>query len=412
MGASKVARDITERKQAEQALAERALLLDLSNDAIFVRDLADRVTYWNKSASELYGYSREEALGRVSHELLRTEFPEPLERITEQLQHDKRWTGELIHKCKDGSQIVVASRWALDRDDGGNRKCVLETNNDITQQKQSEKALRESKERLRALADELETKVSVRTQELQQRNIEVLEQSELLRELSTRLLQIQDSERRHIARELHDSAGQIVTALGMKLASVAQHVRQNPLLANAIQEGQQLVQELGKEIRTTSYLLHPPLLDENGLSEAIPWYVQGLTERSGLTIDLRISENFGRLPGEVELAVFRLVQECLTNIHRHSGSKTATIRLSREDESVSLEIQDEGKGIPAQRLAEIQAQRAGVGITGMRERVRHLNGQMNVESNDRGTKISVTFPLLADATLGPENTPARTRAAG
>jgi len=412
IGASKVARDITERKKAEQALAERALLLDLSNDAIFVRDLADRVTYWNKSASELYGYSREEALGRVSHELLRTEFPEPLERISEQLHHDKRWTGELIHRCKDGSQIVVASRWALDRDDCGNRKCVLETNNDITQQKQSEKALRESKEQLRALADELETKVSVRTQELQQRNIEVLEQSELLRELSTRLLQIQDSERRHIARELHDSAGQIVTALGMKLASVAQHVRQNPLLANAIQEGQQLVQELGKEIRTTSYLLHPPLLEENGLSEAIPWYVQGLTERSGLTIDLRISENFGRLPGEVELAVFRIVQECLTNIHRHSGSKTATIRLSREDESVSLEIQDDGKGIPAQRLAEIQAQRAGVGITGMRERVRHLNGQMNVESNDRGTKISVTFPLLADATLGPENTPSRTRAAG
>src|SRR4029077_13008780 len=310
VGASKVARDITERKQIQQALAERARLLDLSNDAILVRGGADRIKYWNQSASELYGYSREEAVGRVSHELLRTEFPEPLERITEQLQHDKRWTGELIHRCKDGSQIVVASRWALDRDDGGNRKCVLETNNDITQQKQSEKALRESKERLRALADELETKVSVRTQELQQRNIEVLEQSELLRELSTRLLQIQDSERRHIARELHDSAGQIVTALGMKLASVAQHVRQSPLLANAIKEGQQLVQELGKEIRTTSYLRHPPLLDENGLSEAIPWYVQGLTEPSGLTIDLRISENFGRLPGEVELAVFRLVQEC------------------------------------------------------------------------------------------------------
>jgi signal transduction histidine kinase len=113
---------------------------------------------------------------------------------------------------------------------------------------------RESEERLRALADELETKVSVRTQELKQRNIEVLEQSELLRELSTRLLQIQDSERRHIARELHDSAGQIVAALGMKLASVARHARQNPLLANALEEGQQLVQELSKEIRTTSYL--------------------------------------------------------------------------------------------------------------------------------------------------------------
>jgi PAS domain S-box-containing protein len=412
IGASKVARDITERKQVERVLAERAMLLDLSSDAIFVRDLADRVTYWNKSASELYGYSAEEAVGQVSHELLRTEFPEPLERITEQLHQENRWAGELVHKRKDGSQAVVTSRWALERDADGNRKCVLETNNDITQRKRNENALRESEERLRALADELESKVSVRTQELNQRNIEVLEQSELLRELSTRLLQIQDSERRHMARELHDSAGQIVAALGMKLASVAQHAKQNPLLVNALQEGQQLVQELSKEIRTTSYLLHPPLLDENGLSEAIPWYIRGLTERSGLTVDLNISENFGRLSDEMELTVFRIVQECMTNIHRHSGTKTATIRLSRENDSVSLEIQDDGKGIPAQKLAEIQTQRAGVGITGMRERVRHLRGQMNVESNNRGTKISVAFPLLTDAILEPENTLSRAGTTG
>lgn len=412
IGASKVARDITGRKQVERALAERAMLLDLSSDAIFVRDLTDRITYWNKSASELYGYGPEEAVGQVSHKLLRTEFPQPLECITEQLHQENRWAGELIHKRKDGRQIVVTSRWALERGDDGNRKSVLETNNDITQQKQNEKALRESEERLRALADELETKVGARTQELKQRNTEVLEQSELLRELSTRLLQIQDSERRHIARELHDSAGQIVTVLGMKLASVAQHVRQNPLLANAVQEGQELIQELSKEIRTTSYLLHPPLLDENGLSEAIHWYIEGLTERSGLTVGLNISENFGRLSGEVELTVFRIVQECLTNIHRHSGSKTATIRLLREDDSVSLEIQDDGKGIPAKKLAEIQTQRAAVGITGMRERVRHLRGQMNVESNNRGTKISVAFPLVTDATLEPENTLSRTGTAG
>ena len=148
IGASKVARGITEQKQIEKALAERARLLDLSSDAIFVRDAADRVTYWNRSASELYGYSREEAVGRVSHELLRTEFPEPLESIAEQLHQDNRWTGELIHRHKDGSRIVVASRWTLDRDDGGNRKRVLETNNDITQQKQSEEALRESEEHL------------------------------------------------------------------------------------------------------------------------------------------------------------------------------------------------------------------------------------------------------------------------
>jgi len=149
-----------------------------------------------------------------------------------------------------------------------------------------------------------------------------------------------------------------------------------------------------KEIRTVSYLLHPPLLEENGLSGAIRWFIEGLTERSDLKIEFIISKDFGRLPADMEVALFRIVQECLTNIHRHSGSKTATIRISNDAKDVSLEIQDDGKGIPTEKLAGIQTQGSGVGIAGMRERVRSLKGVMNVQSNSKGTKVSITIPNI------------------
>src|SRR5580658_4049923 len=153
IGASNVARDITERRQAERALSEQARLLDLSNDAIFVRDAEDRVTYWNKAATELYGFTREEALGRVTHELLQTQFPADLGMINKQLHRDERWNGELVHIRKDGAKVIVISRWALDRQANGNALRILETNTDITQQKRTEKALRESEERFRAIVE-------------------------------------------------------------------------------------------------------------------------------------------------------------------------------------------------------------------------------------------------------------------
>ena len=388
------AADLIDRTRVEQALRERARLLDLSSDAIIVRDDSDRVTYWNKGASDLYGYTREEALGRVTHELLRTEFPEPLEGIKEHLHQNERWTGELTHRRKDDAQVVVLSGWALDRNDQGNFRCVLESNTNITQQKQNEAALRASEERLRALTDTLEIQVRTRTEELEQRNREVLKQSEQLRELSHRLMQIQDDERRRIARELHDSAGQNLAAVGMSFGRIVQQTRKStPQIAAIAEEGQRLIEEVSQEIRTTSYLLHPPLLDETGISQALHWYVAGLEKRSGLHIKLAIAEEFGRLPREMELAIFRIVQECLTNTHRHSSSKVATICLARADQLVSLEVEDEGAGISAQKLFDIESQGAGVGILGMRERVRQFGGELKITSNGRGTKIFVTFPF-------------------
>jgi signal transduction histidine kinase len=247
---------------------------------------------------------------------------------------------------------------------------------------------------------------------VERRNAEVLAQSEQLRELSNRLLRSQDDERRRIARELHDSAGQILTALGMSLGNIGKCVKHDPQLAEGVEDSRELVQQLSKEIRTTSYLLHPPLLDENGLPEAIRWYVQGLEGRSDLRIELCISEDFGRLPCEVEMALFRIVQECLTNVHRHSGSKKAKIRIARKAGTVFLEVQDEGKGIPADKLVSIQGQNAGVGMAGIRERAHHLRGTVNVQSSSAGTMISVTVPVPIAPVPQRDSSVRPTRAAG
>jgi signal transduction histidine kinase len=244
------------------------------------------------------------------------------------------------------------------------------------------------------LAARLETEVRARTAQLEERTAELLKQAEDIRHLSAQLLQSQDEERRHIARELHDSAGQTLAVLGMNLGQlVSEASAKAPELAEYAKASADLTEQLASEIRTTSYLLHPPLLDASGLSSALELYVGGTRERTGLTIDLSVSEGFGRVHHEMELVVFRVVQECLTNIRRHSQSKSAAIRLSRGEDALILQIRDQGKGIPERRFAEIQAGGAGLGIRGMRERVRQFGGTMNVESDHSGTRVHVTLPI-------------------
>jgi signal transduction histidine kinase len=187
----------------------------------------------------------------------------------------------------------------------------------------------------------------------------------------------------------------------MNLAQLSADAKQSPAHLASLQEAQDLVQHLSQELRTTSYLLHPPMLDESGLSYALQWYVQGLAERSELNIDLKIPENFERLSPELELVVFRLVQECLTNIHRHSGSKTALIRVDREEDKIHVVVQDHGRGMSPERFAEVRSQGTGVGIRGMRERVRQVHGELTIESNALGTKISAIFPAQTPYAKGP-----------
>jgi signal transduction histidine kinase len=237
--------------------------------------------------------------------------------------------------------------------------------------------------------------VRIRTQELEKRNAEVLRQSEDLRELSNRLLHSQDAERRHIARELHDSVGQILAAISMDLGTVlSQSGKLDSRGARAISESAHLVDQASREIRTISHLLHPPILDLAGLASALRWYVDGFSERSKIKVDLELPSDLVRLPDDTELAVFRIVQECLTNVHRHSGSAAAAVRIQQENSHLMIEVRDYGKGIPRERQMELTASvRTGVGFGGMRERLRHLGGSLEIQSNENGTVIRALLSL-------------------
>jgi signal transduction histidine kinase len=229
---------------------------------------------------------------------------------------------------------------------------------------------------------------------VQQRTVELDRTNQNLRELSARLLQLQDDERRRIARELHDSVGQMLAALGMNLAAVEADIERFIKVGKTVNDSAALVQDLSKEIRTISHLLHPPLLDEAGLASALRWYVDGFTQRSKIKVDLKFPTDFGRLPRESETAIFRTVQECLTNIHRHSESSAATIRIATSDSHIRVEVEDRGKGISPEKQFEMASTGIpGVGIRGMRERLRQLGGSLDIQSNGKGTLIVAQLPV-------------------
>jgi two-component system NarL family sensor kinase len=236
--------------------------------------------------------------------------------------------------------------------------------------------------------DLLEKRVQERTSELKIANEE-------LRNLSGRILQLQDDERRRLARELHDSVGQIFAALSLNIAVVqSQSHKLDERGARAVSENASLLEQASREIRTISYLLHPPLLEVAGLASALAWYVDGFSERSQIKVDLEIPSDFVRLSDDTELAIFRVIQECLTNVHRHSGSPTATISLQHEVNHITIKIADRGRGISQEKQVDLTTSgRAGVGLGGMRQRLRQLGGTLEIHSDESGTVVTAVLNL-------------------
>lgn len=616
--------DVTERERSIEILKEQSRLIDLAHDAIIVRDPKSAVKLWNQGATTLYGWTSEEAAGKITHDLLKTQFPEPFEDVARKLFDRGEWSGELVHTAKDGKTVTVASRQIVQRDDKGRPVAILEINRDITQHKQAEASLRSSEAQLRALVTSMDDLVfevdrqgrilsawtgdpqlvarsqqeggvqciedflpaqsspplrealarvvkinkpasveyaldlggaqrwfaarinqivapdstrktlSVLVREITPRKeaefalqrseerfrllvegvkdyaiyaldtqgrivswnsgaerIKGYRRDEILgkhfsifylpkdvaagnperdlqiaaregrfeslgdwrvrkdgsrfyadlliaairdrdgallgftkitrditdrkqaedavRHLSGHILRLQDEERRRIARELHDSTAQVLTALSMNLSLAGSRpsVAQDERAAKLIRESETLARQASDEVRNTSHLLHPPDLDAVGLVAAIRWYAARFSERSGISVKLKVPDDLCRLPQDNEIALFRVVQESLTNVQRHSGSKVVRIMIAQHGDEVDLEIADKGHGIPAGTLGTDQqsVERLGVGIAGMRERLRQLGGRLEIVSSGRGTTVKAIVPC-------PPEEPSRSCATG
>jgi PAS domain S-box-containing protein len=354
--------------------------LEAVGAAIIITDATGIDTYWNSFAEKLYGWTVAEVVGRNIVEI--TVTPEN-EQVAQQhmaaLNAGNTWSGDFDVRCKSGKLLPALVTLSPLFDESGTVSAIVGISQDLSARREAEKALRTARE-------ELEKRIHERTTELNKAN-------ETLHELSARLLQARDEEGRRLARELHDSVGQLLIAVGMNISTVRSQIHKlDEAGARAVTENASLVAQISDEIRTISHLFHPPLLDEAGLASALGWYVDAISERSKIRVEIKVPSEL-RLPTDMEIAVFRIVQECLTNIHRHSGSKTASISIQQEADHIRVVAQDVGKGIPEHQLRLISDGQSGVGFRGMRERIRYFGGDLKIQSGETGTAITATLPL-------------------
>jgi PAS domain S-box-containing protein len=358
------------------------LLVDAVQDyAIFTLDTQGHISSWNTGAARIKGYGVSEIIGKhfsifYPEEDIRSGKPP---RELEIAAREGRVEDEGWRLRKDGSRFWANVIITALRDDAGRLIGFGKVTRDVTEKIKANEALRKE------MAERTEA----------QRKLHDSEKS--LRQLSLRLLQTQDEERRRIGRDLHDSVGQYLIGLKMKvdaLKSSAERSRRPD--AGELAECVQLADEAIKEVRTISYLLYPPMLEELGLKSAIPWYLEGFSKRSGVKTTFEVCPHFDRIPADLELALFRVLQESLTNVHKHSGSSTAAVRLLKNNQAAILQIVDEGKGIPSinsEGPSQDWMGAFGVGLRGMNERMQQLGGRLELTSTPEGTTVTATLPI-------------------
>jgi PAS domain S-box-containing protein len=376
-------RDLTEKElwQNQELLREA---FAQTHSFLAMLSIDGTVLEANRSAMGGTGFTRGEVVGRKFWEVWWRSLPEEQAKARTSVESAASGLAvreECQYLLRDGTIRFADRTLNPVQNERGEVVMIVASGLDITEHRQ-----------LRSM---LEDRVRVRTGELEVKNQELVRQADVVRELSARLLQIQDEERRRIARELHDSVGQMLAAVNMNLALTNEEAQAlSPTAAKALTETCNLLEQISSEIRTISHLLHPPLLDEVGLQSALEWYIEGFSDRSKINVNLELPDDFGRLPRNLEITLFRVVQECLTNIHRHSGSGTAAIRIARSENEVRLEVRDAGKGIPAETQTNVASGKlSGVGLRGMRERLHQMGGQLEVQSNGSGTQVVATLPI-------------------
>ena len=381
IGISKIVRDITRQKRAEQRLAEQSRLLDLSNEAILVRDPQNRITYWNDGANELYGYLPEEALGKVTHKLLRTEFPESLKSIYKKLERDDRWSGELVHKRKDGTKVVVMSHWALDRHGHGRSAFVLETNADITQRKQTEAALQRSKEMLEKL-------VQQRTKALRVANAELENEISRRKGLEGQILEISDREQERLGQELHDGLCQQLTAIGFLARATALRLKNHRVVqTDDLEKIAKLINASVMDARNIARDLHKEEIDAAGFLPALEHLADRQIWKTSCRLDLRTEVNIE--DDNVASQLYRILREALINANKHARATQIVLEVRRLKNHLVFSVTDNGVGFNNKTNTG-----HGLGFPIMKYRAESIGARLELESpKKRGARVACYLPL-------------------